>query len=81
MMTCTKILMIDCIMFVCEFIDLDSCLVGPGGTQNSFYVLLQTISQMVRIDPTTLKILIDWRVNISGKSILVQGLAFVTTTI
>ena len=32
---------------------------GPGGTQNSefvcFYVLLQTICQMVKIDTTTLK--------------------------
>ena len=26
---CTKLLMDDCIVFVCEFIELDSCLVGP----------------------------------------------------
>ena len=26
---CTKLLMNDCIVFVCEFIELDSCLVGP----------------------------------------------------
>ena len=47
-----------CIVFVCEFIELDCCLVGPW-SQNSefdcFYVLLllQTIHQMVKIDPTT----------------------------
>ena len=47
-----------CIVFVCEFIELDSCLAGPW-SQNSefdcFYVLLllQTINQMVKIDPTT----------------------------
>ena len=57
----TKTLMNDCIVFVCEFIDLDFCLVGPRRYHNRgfvcFYVLLQTISQMV--DPTTLKKLID----------------------
>ena len=28
-MTCTELLMNDCIVFVCEFIGLESCLVGP----------------------------------------------------
>ena len=53
--------LIYCIVFVCEFIELDSCLVGPKRYpwgQNSEYVcfdvLLQTIRQTV-IDPTTLK--------------------------
>ena len=36
---------------------------APGDTQNSefvcIYVLSQTVSQMVKIDPTSLKILID----------------------
>ena len=59
MMSCTKTLINNCIVFVCEFIELDFCLVAPGGTQNSefvcFYVLLQTVHQMVKIDPTTLE--------------------------
>ena len=48
----------NCIVFVCEFIELESCLVAPD-TQNSELVLSQTICQMVKIDLTTLKILID----------------------
>ena len=41
---------------------------APGGTQNSefvcFYVLLQTIGQMVKIDPTTVLRLIDWLIDL-----------------
>ena len=34
-----QILMIDCIVFVCEFIDLDSCLVGPRRYPEQFLCL------------------------------------------
>ena len=63
---CTKLLMNDCIVFVCEFIEVDSCLIGANQTVNSefvcFYVLLQTICQMVKIDPIVI-ILNDLLIN------------------
>ena len=46
---------------LCEFIELDSCLVGPRRYPERciclFFVLFQTIGQMVMIGPTTLKLM------------------------
>lgn len=58
-MALTKLLS-ECIAFcLCE---LGSCLFAPGGTQNSVIDILQTISQMVVISPTTLKRMDELRI-------------------
>ena len=55
MMTCTKLLMNDCNVFVCEFIELDSCLVGPRRYPDQWICLfLCPASDLVMIHPTTL---------------------------
>ena len=55
---CTKTLLKNCIVFVCEFTELGSCLVGPGGTQNSEFVCCLCLTSHYQsngcIDSTTL---------------------------
>ena len=73
----------DCIVFVCELTELDSCLVTQNSEFVCFYVLLQTIifSQLVKLTglANDLKILIDWLIDNCQLQLLPKSSTFVVT--